>query len=78
METGSPSAGSAGASWLHSATAADALALRFLPLTPALTSIAYHVENEFGVLIFSEPDLDASVKDFFCSAIWRFIVKQRT
>ncbi|MEX4002153.1 AraC family transcriptional regulator ligand-binding domain-containing protein [Paraburkholderia sp. EG285A] len=28
-----------------SATAADALALRYLPLTPAGASIAYHVEN---------------------------------
>lgn len=38
---------------IASATAADALALRYLPLTPAFTSIAYHVKNKFVVLIFS-------------------------
>lgn len=51
---------------IASATARDALglALRFLPLTPTVTSIAYHEENELGVLIFSEPELDTSMKDF--------------
>ncbi|NPT56009.1 AraC family transcriptional regulator [Paraburkholderia elongata] len=51
---------------IASATAGDALslALRFLPLTYAFTSISYHEEGDLGVLIFGEPDLPDTMKHF--------------
>lgn len=49
-----------------SATAGDALALalRFLPLTYAYTTITYREEGALCVLTFTEPDLAAELKQF--------------
>ncbi|MCO5399362.1 AraC family transcriptional regulator [Ralstonia soli] len=49
-----------------SATAGDALALalRFLPLTYAYTTITYREEGTLCVLTFTEPDLAAELKQF--------------
>lgn len=52
---------------ISSATVGDALqlALRFLPLTYAVTRIAYHEQPSLGILTFTEPALaDDSLRDF--------------
>jgi len=51
---------------IASATAGDALALalRFLPLTYAYTTISYREEGALCVLTFTEPDLAAELKQF--------------
>ncbi|MCX4161819.1 MULTISPECIES: AraC family transcriptional regulator [Paraburkholderia] len=51
---------------ISSATMRDALqlALRFLPLTFAFTMIAYHEENDLGVITFGEPDLERELTRF--------------
>lgn len=51
---------------IASATAGDALALalRFLPLTYAYTTITYREEGAQCVLTFAEPDLAAELKQF--------------
>lgn len=51
---------------IASATAGDALALalRFLPLTYAYTTITYREEGTLCVLTFAEPDLAAELKQF--------------
>lgn len=49
-----------------SPTVGDALqlALRFLPLTYAFTVISHHEKNNMGILVFGEPDLEPSIKQF--------------
>lgn len=51
---------------ISSATMRDAmrLALRFLPLTFAFTTISYHEEGDLGVITFVEPDLDRDLTRF--------------
>lgn len=51
---------------ISSATVGDAiaLALRFIPLTYAFTVIAYHEEDDLGVLSFGEPEVEVDMKHF--------------
>jgi AraC-like DNA-binding protein len=51
---------------ISSATARDALtlALRFIPLAYAFTSISYQEEGNLGILTFGEPDLGSDLKRF--------------